>query len=129
MAKLVKSIYTNSDVTALGEMTLTDAIEHPVAGTVTTDNDGSFDMNATNNFACTPTGSITLTFTNITAGQSGNIWLDNSAGVAISAASTTYISAADLTTVSTAGVYRLSYFSNGTNVAVSVSQALTSAGA
>ncbi len=30
-------------------------------GTVTTDNDGSFDMNVTNNFKCTPTGSITLT--------------------------------------------------------------------
>jgi hypothetical protein len=46
-------------------------------GTVTTDNDGSFDMNATNNFLCTPTGTVTLTFTNITAGQSGNIILVN----------------------------------------------------
>jgi len=42
-------------------------------GTVTTDNDGSFSMNATNNFKCTPTGNFTLTFTNITAGQSGFI--------------------------------------------------------
>ncbi|MEY3941014.1 MAG: Xaa-Pro dipeptidase, partial [Pseudomonadota bacterium] len=40
-------------------------------GTVTTDNDGSFDMSVTNNFKCTPTGNFTLTFTNITAGQSG----------------------------------------------------------
>lgn len=98
-------------------------------GSVTTDNDLSFDMSATNFFKCTPTGNGTLTFTNITAGQSGNIWLDNSGGHVISAASTTYISAADLTKISTAGVYFLSYYSDGTNVMVSASSALTSAGA
>jgi hypothetical protein len=38
----------------------------------------------TNNFKCTPTGTGTLTFTNHTAGQSGNILLDNSGGHAIS---------------------------------------------
>ena len=98
-------------------------------GTVTTDNDLSFDMNATNFFKCTPSTGAALTFTNITAGQSGNIWLDNSAGVTITAAATTYISAADLTTISTAGVYFLSYYADGTNVLVSCSQAVTSAGA
>ena len=98
-------------------------------GTVTTDNDLSFDMSATNFFKCTPTGNGTLTFTNITAGQSGNIWLDNSAAVVISAAATTYISAADLTKINSAGVYFLSYYSDGTNVMVSASSALTSAGA
>ena len=98
-------------------------------GTVTADNDLSFDMNATNFFKCTPTGDGTLTFTNITAGQSGNIWLDNSGGHAISAAATTYIASADLTTISTAGVYFLSYYSDGTNVMVACSTALTSTGA
>ena len=106
-----------------------DTITAPMRGTVTTDNDLSFDMNVTNNFKSTPTGTGTLTFTNITAGQSGNIWLDNSGGHVISAAATTYISAADLTTISTAGVYFMSYFSDGTNVAVSVTQAITGAGA
>ena len=106
-----------------------DTITAPMRGTVTTDNDLSFDMNATNNFKCTPTSGAALTFTNITAGQSGNIWLDNSAGVTITAAATTYISAADLTTISTAGVYFLSYYADGTNVLVSCSQAVTSAGA
>jgi len=129
MAKLVKSIYTGSDVTALGEITDSDSIEHSVRGTVTTDNDLSFDMNATNFFKCTPTGNGTLTFTNITAGQSGNIWFDNSGGHTISAASTTYIASADLTTISTAGVYFLSYYSDGTNVMVSATPAVTSAGA
>jgi hypothetical protein len=98
-------------------------------GTVTTDNDLSFDMNVTNFFKCTPTGNGTLTFTNITAGQSGNIWLDNSGGHTISAAASTYIASADLTTISTAGVYFLSYYSDGTNVMVSATPAVTSAGA
>ena len=129
MAKIIKSIYTGSDVTALGELTDSDSIEHSVRGTVTTDNDLSFDMNVTNNFKCTPTGIGTLTFTNITSGQSGNIWLDNSGGHTISAAASTYISSADLTTISAAGVYFMSYYSDGTNVMVSATPAVTSAGA
>ena len=92
-------------------------------GTVTTDNDLSFDLSATNNFSCTPTGSGTLTFTNHTAGQSGFILLDNSGGYAISAAATTKINSADLTAISTAGVYLLSYFDNGTNAYIVVSRA------
>jgi hypothetical protein len=98
----------------------------PQRGSVTTDNDGSFNMNATNNFKCTPTGSFTLTFTNITAGQSGNIWLDNSGGYTVSAAAAVYINADVLTAISTAGIYWLSYYSpDGTNVAVTASGALT----
>jgi hypothetical protein len=50
-------------------------------------------MNATNNFLCTPTGAFTLTFTNITAGQSGNIILVNGSNYAIAAAATTKVSA------------------------------------
>ena len=106
-----------------------DTLTAPFRGTVTTDNDLSFDMSVTNHFKCTPTTTAALTFTNITAGQSGNIWLDNSAGVVISAASSTYIASADLTTISTAGVYFLSYYSDGTNVMVSATPAVTSAGA
>ena len=106
-----------------------DTITAPMRGTVTADNDLSFDMNVTNNFKCTPTGIGTLTFTNITAGQSGNIWLDNSGGHTISAAASTYISSADLTTISAAGVYFMSYYSDGTNVMVSATPAVTSAGA
>jgi len=106
-----------------------DTITAPMRGTVTADNDLSFDMNVTNNFKCTPTGDGTLTFTNITAGQSGNIWLDNSGGHVISAAASTYISSADLNTISAAGVYFMSYYSDGTNVMVSATPAVTSAGA
>ena len=90
-------------------------------GTVTTDNDLSFDQSATNNFSCTPSAGGTLTFTNHTAGQSGYVLLDNSSGYAITAAATTKITATDLTTISTAGVYLISYFDNGTNAYLTVS--------
>jgi hypothetical protein len=84
----------------------------------TTDNDLSFDQAATNNFTCTPTGTGTLTFTNHTAGQSGNILLDNSGGHAISLAATTKGDANLATTISTAGTYWLSYYDDGTNAYV-----------
>jgi len=93
-----------------------------VRGAVVTDNDLSFDLSASNNFSCTPSGGGTLTFTNHLAGQSGFVWLDNSGGHAIAAAGTTKINATDLTSISTAGIYTLSYFDNGTNAYVSVSR-------
>lgn len=93
-------------------------------GTVTTDNDGSFDMSVTNNFSCTPTGTFALTFTNITAGQSGYVLLINTGGHAVTAAATTKVNTSFLTTVSAAGTYLLSYFSNGTNVYVTTGGAM-----
>lgn len=93
-------------------------------GTVTTDNDGSFDMNVTNNFSCTPTGNFTLTFTNITAGQSGFILLVNNSNYTISAAATTKVQTGALATISATGTYLLSYWSNGTNVYVTHSGAM-----
>jgi hypothetical protein len=91
---------------------------------VTTDNDGSFDMSATNNFKCTPTGTFTLTFTNITAGQSGFVLLVNTGGYTISAHANTKVATGALATISAAGTYLLSYFSDGTNVFVVNSGAL-----
>ena len=93
-------------------------------GTVTTDNDLSFDENVTNNFFCTPTAGGTLTFTNHTSGQSGFILLVNGSNYAISAAATTKISAADLSRISATGTYLLSYLDNGTNAYVVASGAL-----
>ena len=84
----------------------------------TTDNDLSFDQSASNNFKCTPTGTGTLTFTNHTSGQSGNILLDNSGGHAISLAATTKGDANLATTISVAGTYWLSYYDDGTNAYV-----------
>ena len=103
---------------------LADTLTAPFRGTVTADNDLSFDLNVTNNFSCTPSGGGTLTFTNhgSALGQSGFILLDNSGGHAIAAHANTKINAADLTAISTAGVYTLAYFDNGTNAYVSVSR-------
>lgn len=102
-----------------------DTLTAPFRGTVTADNDLSFDLNTTNNFSCTPTAGGTLTFTNHTAGQTGQILLTNSANYAITAAATTKIHVDDLTTISTTGVYLLSYFDNGTNAYVVISKDLT----
>ena len=86
------------------------------ASTVVVDNDGSFDMNGGNNFKSTPTGAVTLTFTNITNGQSGFILLVNSGGQTISAHANTKVDANLLATVTAAGTYLIGYFSDGTNV-------------
>ena len=122
-----------SDVTATIPATTTTLAGLAVAqtfsvsqrGTVTTDNDGSFDMNATNNFLCTPTGGFALTFTNITAGQSGNIILVNGSNYAITAAASTKVASTTLATISATGTYWLSYYSpDGTNVYVANTAAL-----
>jgi len=84
--------------------------------TTVTDNDGSFDMDAGQNFKCTPAGNFTLTFTNITNGQTGFILLVNSGGHTVSAHANSKVDANLLATVTTAGTYLMSYFSDGTNV-------------
>ena len=90
-------------------------------GTLVTDNDGSFDLDAGNNFFCTPAGAITLTFTNHTSGQSGYILFDNAGAHTISLAATTKADANLTATLSTAGTYLVSYFDNGTNAYLTTS--------
>ena len=82
---------------------------------LTADNDGSFDMNANNNFKCTPSGNFALTFTNFADGQSGYILLINSGGHTVSLHSNSKGDANLATTVSSAGTYLISYLSDGTN--------------
>ena len=84
--------------------------------TTVTDNDGSFSMDAGQNFICTPSGNFDLTFTAITNGQSGFIKLINSGGHTVSLATNSKGDANLATTVTTAGTYLLSYFSDGTDV-------------
>jgi hypothetical protein len=84
--------------------------------TTVTDNDGSFSMDAGQNFICTPSGNFDLTFTAIANGQSGFIKLINSGGHTVSLATNSKADANLATTVSTAGTYLLSYFSDGTDV-------------
>jgi hypothetical protein len=94
-------------------------------GTPTTDNDLSFDLNAANNFTCTPTAGGALTFTNHTAGQSGFVLLVNGSNYAITAAATTKVDSTLLATISVTGTYLLSYYDNGTNAYIVGSKALS----
>ena len=90
------------------------------------DNDGSFDMDERNNFTCTPTGAISISFSNIAEGQSGFIYLDNSAGVTVSRPNTTLADNTSFGALSSAGKYLVSYLSvDTTNVAITSSVALT----
>ena len=112
-------IFTGDPSSATEKMRITSAGQITVVknavGTMTTDNDGSFAMSASNNFKCTPGGNFALTFTSIVA-QSGNILFINSGGHTISAHANTKVDATLLATISTAGTYLLAYFSDGTNV-------------
>lgn len=78
----------------------------------TTDNDGSFDLNAALDFECTPTAGFTLTFTNIPASpnvQRGSILLVNGANYAAAAHANTKVTSALLTTISATGTYIVAY--------------------
>lgn len=105
-----------------GNITVSDrAINVPLV-----DNDLSFDMAVKNNFTCTPTGSGTLTFTNITAGQSGYIILVNGSNYAISKAAAVKCASTFLSAISATGTYMIGYYSpDGTNVYVSTGGALS----
>lgn len=93
----------------------------PQRGTMTTDNDLSFDLSATNYFVCTPTAGGTLTFTNIPTGQPVAIKLVNGSNYAIAAHANTKISANDLTRISATGTYLLTGLADGTNVLLTAS--------
>jgi hypothetical protein len=112
---------TVQDISVTGTMN----ISGPSRNALTVANSGSFDMDGNNHFSCTPTGNITLTFTNIADGQSGNIYFDNSGGHTISKAASVKSASTTLTTLSTPGIYWISYFSNGTDVLLSNSASLT----
>ena len=112
------TIDTSGNVTFAQSVDLSSGISTARSADVV-DNDGVFDLNAGTNFTCTPTGNITLQFTNIPDGQSGTVVLINTGGHTVSAHSTTKVMGADmLTTITTAGTYVIGYISDGTNVRV-----------
>lgn len=102
--------------TTLAGLGVTETFTAPQRGTVTTDNDLSFDLNVTNFFVCTPTAGGALTFTNIPTGQGGTIKLVNGSNYAITAAANTKVTSTFLATISATGTYIINYFADGTNV-------------
>jgi hypothetical protein len=79
MVRIVKSIYTATDVTSLGETTNTDTIDGVLAATITTLTDGATITPAFTdscNFTVTLGGNRTLANpTGLVAGQSGSIFV------------------------------------------------------
>ena len=118
------------DLTASTAVTISNDVSVVVKceGTQTTDNDGDFDLSVSNFFKCTPSGNITLTFSNPAEGQSGTVMLVNSGGHTISAHASVAINA-DILTALTTGTYMLSYYcsaSSGNNtILVGATGALT----
>ena len=83
MAKIVKSIYTSTTVTSLGELTSTDNIDGVLAPTVTALTDGATitpDFSTSCNFSVTLGGNRAMANpTNAVAGQSGSIFISQDA--------------------------------------------------
>ena len=113
------SLAINNDVTVAGRGT----------GNQETDNDGDFDLSTANFFKCTPSGDITLTFSNPAEGQSGTVMLVNTGGHTISAHASVAINADILTALTTAGTYMLNYYcsaaSGNNTILVGATGALT----
>lgn len=95
----------------------------PQRSAILTDNDGSFDLSAKQNFKCTTAGSVTLTFTNQADGLSGSVIFINASNHTVSAHANTKLTAADLAKLSVTGTYRIDYLSDGTNAYCSVTGA------
>ena len=92
-------------------------------GTPNTVTDGTLDLDTANNFQYTPAGADVFEFTNEAAGQSGFVKLINPSAHAISVGSE--VKKGSSWDVSTAGTYLVSYYTDGTNVYVSASEALS----
>ena len=92
-------------------------------GTPSTVTDGTLDLDTANNFKYTPGAADTLEFSNETAGQAGFITLINPSAYTISLGSEVKKGAS--WDVYTAGTYLVSYYSDGTSVYVSASEALS----
>ncbi len=93
-------------------------------GTRTTDNDGSFDLSVTNLWKCTPTGAVTLTFTNNTDGIEGNIIFINGSNYAVTMHANTKSTSGLATTLSATGTYVIHFSTDGTNAYVSSAGAM-----
>lgn len=92
----------------------------PQRSALLTDNDGSFDLAAKQNFKCTTAGAVTLTFANQADGLSGSIIFVNASNHTVSAHANTKLTASDLAKLSATGTYRIDYLSDGTNAYCSV---------
>ena len=110
-------------VTALVSLATDQSWSGSQRGTPSVVTDGTLDLDTANNFKYTPAANDDLEFSNETAGQAGFITLINPSAYTISLGSEVKKGAS--WDVSTAGTYLVSYYSDGTSVYVSASEALS----
>jgi hypothetical protein len=92
---------------------------------LTSDNDGSFDLSAGPDFTCTPTGGVTIAFTNQASGYKGTILFNNTTAYAIAKGANIYAPSTMTTDLSITGRREISYVSDGTNVWLSYTELLS----
>ena len=117
------SSYLENTPAGAGMLTVDQSWSGSQRGTPSTVTDGTLDLDTANNFQYTPAGADVFEFTNEEAGQSGFVKLINPSAHAISVGSEVKKGAS--WDVSTAGTYLVSYYTDGTNVYVSASEALS----
>lgn len=89
-------------------------------------NTGSFNMSLQNDFTCTPTGAVVLTFTNITLGQRGMISFSNTTNFAVTFAVAVKKGSTAGVDLSLTGLRDIAYWSpDGVNVHITYSDLLT----
>ena len=110
----------NDDITVVGRA---------VGSTITAENDATYDLAVGNNFTTTTAGTVTITFTNKSAGQSGCIKFVNASNHSVSAHADVAISAAGLAALAVTGTYLVTYYvtaaSGNNTILLSVTAALT----
>ena len=101
------------DLTASTKVTVSndvDVVGRAVGTTITAENDATYDLAVGNNFTTTTSGDVTLTFSNVAAGQSGCIKFVNDSNRTVSAHDDVAINASVLTSLSATGTYFLTYY-------------------
>lgn len=109
----------DANITLAG-INATQTFSAPQRGYYVQDNDGSFDLSASQNFLFVPTAGATITFTNIAAatGQSGYVLMSNGSNYAMAKHANTKSDSTFLTKISASGTYLIGYFCDGANVYV-----------
>lgn len=100
-----------------------------VGSTITAENDATYDLAVGNNFTTTTAGTVTVTFTNKAAGQSGCIKFVNGGNHTVNAHADVAISATGLAALAVTGTYLVTYYvtaaSGDNTILLSVTAALT----
>jgi len=94
-------VTVKDDVTVVGRA---------IGSTITAENDATYDLAVGNNFTTTTAGTVTMTFTNAAAGQSGCIKFVNGGNHTVNAHGDVAINATVLTSLAATGTYFVTYY-------------------